>query len=73
MSNGPANQTAASIAASKLRIAVVGVSSLIGEAVIDELRARKLRSPNCMRSMTSAVWAGRCRMKRVRQRPRPWR
>jgi aspartate-semialdehyde dehydrogenase len=42
MSNGPANQTAASIAASKLRIAVVGVSSLIGEAVIDELRARKI-------------------------------
>jgi aspartate-semialdehyde dehydrogenase len=28
--------------ASKLRIAVVGVSSLIGEAVIDELRARKM-------------------------------
>ncbi len=27
---------------SPLRIAVVGVSSLIGEAVIDELRARKL-------------------------------
>jgi len=25
-----------------LRIAVVGVSSLIGEAVIDELRARKI-------------------------------
>ena len=28
--------------ASGLRIAVVGVSSLIGEAVIDELRARKM-------------------------------
>ena len=27
-----------------LRIAVVGVSSLIGEAVIDELRARKIKS-----------------------------
>jgi hypothetical protein len=32
MSNGPA----------KLRVAVVGVSSLIGEAVLDELRARKM-------------------------------
>ena len=29
-------------AAAKLRIAVVGVTSLIGEAVIDELRARKM-------------------------------
>ena len=29
-------------AAANLRIAVVGVTSLIGEAVIDELRARKM-------------------------------
>jgi aspartate-semialdehyde dehydrogenase len=47
MSNGQAantaaNTTAASIAASRLRVAVVGVSSLIGEAVIDELRTRKM-------------------------------
>ena len=43
------------------RIAVVGVSSLIGEAVIDELRARKCRLPNCTRSMTSAMSAARRR------------
>jgi len=30
--------------AAALRIAVVGVSSLIGEAVIDELRVRKMAS-----------------------------
>jgi len=47
MSNGQAGNTAANTAAAssgaaKLRVAVVGVSSLIGEAVIDELRARKM-------------------------------
>ncbi len=41
-----------------LRIAVVGVSSLIGEAVIDELRARKCRLPNYMRWMTNAMSVG---------------
>jgi aspartate-semialdehyde dehydrogenase len=42
MNTAAANTAAANTAAAKLRIAVVGVSSLIGEAVIDELRARKI-------------------------------
>jgi aspartate-semialdehyde dehydrogenase len=43
MSKTPADDVAASNGPSKLRVAVVGVSSLIGEAVLDELRARKMQ------------------------------
>ncbi len=47
-----------SSAAALPRVAVVGVSSLIGEAVIDELKRENSRSPNCMRSTMYAAPAG---------------